>query len=309
MKYKFPFGRRAITAIVASVFILGACGGPGSETADSGPANTAPASAQQSLKIVSLSPTATEMLYAIGAGDQVVAVDSLSTYPAEAGLRVTKISAYEPSAEAILGYEPDVVLISNDMNNIVEQLTSADPDIQVWTGAAASSLDDVYAQINQLGALTGRVDSAEEVVASMKARIEAAIPDEIPTDAIPVFYELDNTLYSVTSNTFVGALLKQVGFVSIADGVEQGNDYPQLNAEAIVKANPVVIFLADTKCCRQTAETVAARAGWSGVTAVVEGNVVELDDDIASRWGPRVVDLIEQFGNVHSALVAKNATK
>jgi iron complex transport system substrate-binding protein len=304
MKYKFPFRRRAITAIVASVFILGACGGSGSESADS-----APASSEQSLKIVSLSPTATEMLYAIGAGNQVVAVDSLSTFPAEVAPKVTKISAYEPSAEAILAYEPDVVLISNDMNKITEQLTSANPDIKVWTGAAAASLDDVYKQINELGALTGRVDSAAEVVSSMKARIDAIVPDEMPTNAYSVYYELDNTFYSLTSNTFVGALMKQFGLVSIADGAEKGNDYPQLNAEAIVKADPVIIFLADTKCCQQTAATVAARAGWSGIAAVVNKNVVELDDDVASRWGPRIVDLIEQFGKAHSAMLAKNATK
>jgi iron complex transport system substrate-binding protein len=304
MKYKFPFRRRAITAIVASVFILGACGGQGSESADS-----APASSEQSLKIVSLSPTATEMLYAIGAGDQVVAVDSLSTYPAEVAPKVTKISAYEPSAEAILAYEPDVVLISNDMNKITEQLTSADPDIKVWTGAAAASLDDVYAQINELGALTGRVDNAEEVVSSMKARIDAAIPKSGWGIVYPVYYELDNTFYSVTSNTFVGSLLSELGMKSIADGAEEGNDYPQLNAEAIVKANPVIIFLADTKCCQQTADTVAARAGWSGIAAVEYGNVIELDDDIASRWGPRIVDLIEQFAKAYSSAMEKAAGK
>lgn len=304
MNIKFPFRRRAITAIAASVLILGACGGAGSETVDS-----TPASAEQSLKIVSLSPTATEMLYAIGAGDQVVAVDSLSTYPAEVAPKVTKISAYEPSAEAILAYEPDVVLISNDMNKITEQLTSANPDIKVWTGAAAASLDDVYAQINELGELTGRVDSAEEIVSSMKTRIDAAVPKEMAADSFPVYYELDNTFYSVTSNTFVGALMKQFGLVSIADGAEEGNDYPQLNAEAIVKANPVIIFLADTKCCQQTAATVGARAGWSGIAAVTDGNVIELDDDIASRWGPRVVDLIEQFGKAYSDMIAKNAAK
>jgi iron complex transport system substrate-binding protein len=302
MNIKFPFRRRAITAIAASVLILGACGGGGSESADT----TSP---EQSLKIVSLSPTATEMLYAIGAGDQVVAVDSLSTYPAEVASKVTKISAFEPSAEAILEYEPDVVLISNDMNKITEQLTSANPDIKVWTGAAAASLDDVYKQINELGALTGRVDSAEELVTSMKERIDTAVPDAMPLVAYPVYYELDNTFYSVTSNTFVGALMKQFGLNSIADGVEEGNDYPQLNAEAIVKANPVIIFLADTKCCQQTAATVGARAGWSGIAAVKNGNVVELDDDIASRWGPRIVDLIEQFGKAYSDMVAKNIKK
>ena len=302
MNIKFPFRRRAITAIAASVLILGACGGGGSDSADT----TSP---EQSLKIVSLSPTATEMLYAIGAGDQVVAVDSLSTYPAEVAPKVTKISAFEPSAEAILEYEPDVVLISNDMNKITEQLTSANPEIKVWTGAAAASLDDVYKQINELGTLTGRVNSAEELVTSMKERIDAAVPDVSTLVAYPVYYELDNTFYSVTSNTFVGALMKQFGLNSIADGVEEGNDYPQLNAEAIVKANPVIIFLADTKCCQQTAATVGARAGWSGIAAVNAGNVVELDDDIASRWGPRIVDLIEQFGKAYSDMVEKNASK
>ncbi|CAB4661784.1 unannotated protein [freshwater metagenome] len=304
MNTKFPFRRRAITAIVASVFILGACGGQGSETADS-----APASSEQSLKIVSLSPTATEMLYAIGAGNQVVAVDSLSTFPAEVEPKVTKISAYEPSAEAILAYEPDVVLISNDMNKITEQLTSADPDIKVWTGAAAASLDDVYKQISELGALTGRVDNANEVVSSMKARIDAAIPKSRWGIVYPVYYELDNTFYSVTSNTFVGSLLSELGMKSIADGAEEGNDYPQLNAEAIVKANPTIIFLADTKCCQQTAATVAARAGWSGIAAVEYGNVIELDDDIASRWGPRIVDLIEQFAKAYSSAMEKAAGK
>ena len=302
MNMKFPIRKRVITAIAASVLIISACGGGGSESADT----TAP---EQSLKIVSLSPTATEMLYAIGAGDQVVAVDSLSTFPAEVAPKVTKISAYEPSAEAILAYEPDVVLISNDMNKITEQLTGANPEIEVWTGAAAASLDDVYKQINELGELTGHTSEAEELVTSMKTRIDAAVPDEMPLVAFPVYYELDNTFYSVTSNTFVGALLKQFGLNSIADGAEEGNDYPQLSAEAIVKADPDIIFLADTKCCQQTAATVAARAGWSGIQAVAADNVVELDDDVASRWGPRVVDLIEQFGKAFSDMLAKNAKK
>ena len=294
MKNTRSHRRRAFSLIAASVFVFSACGSDTSSSDTTSPEN--------SLKIVSLSPTATEMLYAIGAGDQVVAVDSLSTYPAEVEPKVTKISAYEPSAEAILAYEPDVVLISNDMNKITEQLTTADPDIDVWTGAAAASLDDVYKQITELGELTGRVDAAADVVEDMKERIDAAVPDEAPAVAYTAFYELDNTYYSVTSNTFVGALLKQIGFNSIADGVEEGNDYPQLSAEAIVAANPDVIFLADTKCCQQTAETVAARPGWGEIKAVQNTSVVELDDDVASRWGPRIVDLIEQFAAAYEAL-------
>lgn len=294
MKNTRSLRRRAFSLIAASAFLFSACGGA-TESSDT----TSP---ENSLKIVSLSPTATEMLYAIGAGDQVVAVDSLSTYPAEVAPKVTKISAYEPSAEAILAYEPDVVLISNDMNKITEQLTTADPEIDVWTGAAASSIEDVYTQITQLGELTGRVDAAADVVEDMKERIDAAVPNEAPAVSYKAFYELDNTYYSVTSNTFVGALLKQIGFNSIADGVEEGNDYPQLSAEAIVAADPDVIFLADTKCCQQTAETVAARPGWGDIAAVKNDGVVELDDDIASRWGPRIVDLIEQFAATYEAL-------
>jgi iron complex transport system substrate-binding protein len=246
------------------------------------------------------------MLYAIGAGDQVVALDSLSTFPAETASKVTKMSAYEPSAEAILGFTPDVVLISNDMNKITEQLTAANPAIQVWTGAAAASIADVYKQITELGELTGHEDDAAELIASMTERIAKATEGVTAPMGASYFYELDNTLYSVTSNTFVGALLKPFGITNIADGVEEGNDYPQLNAEAIVKGNPAVIFLADTKCCATSGAEVAKRAGWADIAAVTSGNIVELDDDVASRWGPRVVDLVEQFS---AAITALNTAK
>ena len=279
---------RAITAAVAATLVLAACGS-GSSTPDT----TVP---EVSVRIVSLSPTATEMLYAIGAGDQVVAVDSYSTFPAETASKVTKMSAFEPNAEAILGYTPDVVLISNDTNKISEQLIAGNPKLQVWTGAAAATLDDVYKQITELGALTGHEDDAATLIESMKSRIAKATENiSAPMTPKSYFYELDNTLYSVTSNTFVGALLKPFGFTNIADGVEAGNDYPQLNAEVIAKANPSVIVLADTKCCATNAAEVAKRPGWAGIDAVKNGQIVELDDDVASRWGPRVVDLLEQI--------------
>lgn len=291
MKYSSITRRLAIAAVVSLSF-LAACGGSGSSSND--------ASAAGDLRIVSLSPTATEMLYAIGAGSQVVAVDSLSTYPAEVAPKVTKISAYEPNAEEILGYEPDVVLISNDMGGIKAQLEGVSSrKITVWTGAAAASLDDVYAQIAELGDLTGRRKQADEVVSSMKDRIATAVDSANSRAMFAIdhyyFYELDNTYYSVTSNTFVGSLMTQFGLKNIADGVDPGNDYPQLSAEAIVKAGPQYIFLADTKCCGQNAQTVAARPGWASIPAVANDGILELDDDIASRWGPRVADLVEQI--------------
>ena len=293
---KTSIPRRIAILAAASLSFLAACGGSDSSS------DTTAAASTESVRIVSLSPTATEMLYAIGAGDLVVAVDSLSTFPAETADKVTEISAFEPNAEAILGYEPDLVLISNDMNKISEQLTSADPGITVWTGAAAATLDDVYRQIGELGAATGREDAAAALVADMKSKIDAATAGVTAPEGASYFYELDNTLYSVTSNTFVGSLLKATGIANVADGVEEGNDYPQMNAEAIIKANPSIIFLADTKCCGQNAAEVAKRPGWSGIDAVKNGNVVELDDDVASRWGPRVVDLVTQMAQAIAAL-------
>jgi iron complex transport system substrate-binding protein len=241
------------------------------------------------------------MLYGIDAGDCVVAVDSLSTYPAVAADKLTDISAYEPSAEVILAYEPTHVLISYDPG-IVDQLKAADPDIVIWTGDAATSLDGVYSQITELGEVTGKQSQAQALIASMKERIAKATEGIRAPEGTSVFYELDDTLYSMTSNTFVGTLMAPFGVTNVADGVEAGNDYPQLNAEAIIAANPTVIFLADTKCCGQSAATVSARPGWSTIAAVQNGNIVELDDDIASRWGPRVVDLVEQFAAAISAL-------
>ena len=164
----------------------------------------------------------------------------------------------------------------------------------MWIGAAAATLDDTYKQITELGDLTAKAEAAAALVESMESEIEATITGmELPDAPVSYYYELDNTFYSLTSNTFIGQLMSRFMLQNIADTAESGNDYPQLSAESIISSNPQMIFLADTKCCEQTAATVAARAGWDVVDAVANDNVVELDDDIASRWGPRVVDLVK----------------
>ncbi len=262
----------------------------------------------QPMRIVSLSPTHTEILYAIGAGDQVVAVDEYSNFPAEAVELGTKLSGYEPNVESIAGYKPDLVVISYDPGNLVEQLNAL--DIAVYIGNGANSLDQAYEQIEQLGALTGHLDAAERLTGQMQAEIESvvsankitAVGNDSPTT---YFYELDNTYYTVTSNTFVGQIFKMFGLENIADGVEEGNDYPQLSSEVIVSSNPTMIFLADSKCCAQTPETVAVRDGWQKMDAVVKKNIVQLDDDIASRWGPRVIELVKSIGEAIAMVVAK----
>ncbi|CAB4364631.1 MAG: ABC transporter substrate-binding protein [Actinobacteria bacterium] len=242
--------------------------------------------------IISLSPTATEMLFAIGAGDQVIAIDDQSNFPAEALAKPHDLSGFEPNVEAIAALHPDLVVIADDSKDLTGQLGKL--GIAVWVGTAPTSFDDVYTQIQQLGLNTGHVNEADALVTTMKTDIQTAV-DSAPKWATPpsFYHELDNTFYSVTGNTFIGQVYGLFGLKNLADGVEAGNDYPQLNAEYLVTSNPDLIFLADTKCCGESAGTVAARPGWDGITAVQRGAIVVIDDDIASRWGPRLVGFVQ----------------
>lgn len=253
-------------------------------------------------RIVSMSATATEMLFAIGAGDKVVAVDNFSNFPAETA-SLGKVDAYQPNVEAISALEPDLVIISYDPGNLVEQLNAL--SIPVFTAYAVVNLEGAYEQIEQIGALTGRLAEAVQITGAMQTEIAALVAGVTKTNPpLTYFYELDPTLYTVTSNTFIGGVMKLLGLANIADGVQPGNDYPQLSAEVIVANDPDIIFLADTKCCSQSLASVATRDGWSQLRAVALGNVVELDDDIASRWGPRLVDLVRVVVEAINAVLA-----
>jgi iron complex transport system substrate-binding protein len=251
-----------------------------------------PAEAGVPERIVSLSPTHTEILFAIGAGDLVIAVDDFSNFP-EAALELpNELSGFEPNIEAIAAFEPDLVVLSSD--GPVEQLE--DLGIATWVGTAAASFDDTYSQIEQLGAATGQIGDATELVSSMQIRIDelvASAPAE--GTGLTYFHELSASLFSTTSDTFIGQQYELLGLENIAGSSDDndGNQFPQLNAEVVIEANPDLIFLADTKCCAESAETVAARDGWGELAAVQNGNVIEMDDDIASRWGPRIVDYME----------------
>jgi iron complex transport system substrate-binding protein len=248
-------------------------------------------------RIVSLSATATEMLYAIGAGGQVVAVDDQSNYPPEAAAVKTDLSGYQPNVEAIAGYDPDLVVIQGDdaLRSQLEKL-----GLKVWVGTAAKTFDDSYAQIEQLGAATGHVAEAAQLVAQMRADLDELAKDVAAAPApLSVYHELDQTGYAAASDTFIGQVYKMFGLTNIADAAHDVSGYPQLNAETVIAANPDLIFLADTKCCQQRLETVRARDGWAEITAVKSGHVFQMDDDVASRWGPRVVDYARQ---VHDAL-------
>ncbi|MGZ4138803.1 MAG: ABC transporter substrate-binding protein [Actinomycetota bacterium] len=292
--------RSLATALLLA--ITAACSSSGPATIakkDTGPAfpvtvtaaNGAVTLAAKPARIVSMSATATEMLFAIDAGAQVIAADDNSTYPANAPK--TKLSAYQPNVEAIAGYHPDLVVASDDINHLVASLKAL--SIPVLLEPAATTIDDSYAQITQLGTATGHTAEASTLVTQMKGRIQAIVAAAPHFSAAPTYYyELDNTYFSVTSHTFIGGVFGMLGMRNIADPADKkASGYPQLSAEYIVQSDPQLIFLADTKCCGQSLASVRKRAGWDKMTAVRDGRVVSLDDDVASRWGPRIVDLLQ----------------
>jgi iron complex transport system substrate-binding protein len=276
----------AFVAILLAL-VLAACG----SSEGSSPASPAAtqAAAPEPQRIVSLSPPATESLFAIGAGDQIVAVDDQSNYPADAPH--TKLSSYQPNVEAIAAYNPDLVVISYDPSDVVAGLRKL--RIPVLMQEAPTNLEGAYAQIEELGDATGHAAEAEDVVTGMRSRI-AEIAGAKPGTGLTVFHELGPDYYSATSKTFIGSVYTLLGAKNIADAAGgKAPDYPQLSAEYVVDSDPDVIVLSDTKCCGQSAKTVRSRPGWENLTAVENGNVVPVDDDIASRWGPRIVDFVE----------------
>lgn len=254
--------------------------------------------------IVSISPTGTEMLYAIGAGDQVVAVDDYSYFPPEAP--VTDLSGFQPNLEAIASYEPDLVVLSNDPGDVVAGLGELGiAAIHLESGA---DLEEVYAQIEVLGAATGHVGDAAELVLQMQTDVDAIVaglPDDLAGGTY--FHELSPGLHSITSDTFIGEIYGLLGLTSIGDAVEGAGDsggYPQLSAEFVIDADPDFVFLSDAQCCDQTPETVAARPGWDVLSAVAGDRVIVVDEDVASRWGPRIVAFLRDVADAATAPVS-----
>ncbi|MFB4307477.1 ABC transporter substrate-binding protein [Actinomadura sp. GTD37] len=248
-------------------------------------------------RIISLSPTHTETLFAIGAGPQVVAVSDYSNHPAEAPR--TKLSGFKPNAEAIIAYRPDLVVVSDDLNGVVKALEKV--KIPVLLEPAAARLDDAYDEIDDLGRATGHAAEAAKLTDGMKAEIQKTVAASSGAASkgkgLTYYHELDNQLHSVTSTTFVGQVYGLFGLRNVADKADKAaGGYPQLSREYLLKQDPDLVFLADTKCCGQNTAALAKRPGWSDLDAVKNGNVVELDDDIASRWGPRLPEFVKAIG-------------
>ena len=248
-------------------------------------------------RIVSLAPTATEDLYAVGAGPQVVAVDQNSDYPASAP--VTKLSGLTPNLEAIAKYQPDLVISYQNANGLVSGLTKL--GIPVLIEPSAATLNGAYAQIDQIGQATGHLAQAQRTVTSMKAQIAATVRQAGSSHpGLTYYWELTaSPYYSVTSSTFIGQIVGLFGLKNIANAADKASDggYPQLSEEYILKAQPQIIFLADNQAADggQAPAVVAKRPGWSAIPAVKHDEVVGLNDDIASRWGPRLPLLVAEI--------------
>lgn len=247
--------------------------------------------------IVSLSPTATEMLFAIGAGPQVVAVDEFSTYPTDAP--VTDLSGYTPNVEAILSFDPDLVVVANDLDSVVGSLEAV--GVPVLLQPAVETIEGIADQLLQLGVATGNEEGASASADAMAARLDEILAGVPPVDEpLTYFHELDPSLYTVTSDTFIGSVYELVGLSNIADPAdEDGFGYPQLSEEFVIEADPDLIFLADG----ERPDSVAARPGWTSLSAVTDGAVFEVDADIASRWSPRIVEFLDQVVGVMASYV------
>ena len=259
--------------------------------------NPTQAAAKLPTRIISLSPSATEILYAIGSGKQVIAVDDLSNYPSQAP--ITKLSAFNPNVEALLNYKPDLIILNADATKALEVKAALEKlKVKVFLESAPSSPREAYAEIAALGRATGKLSGAQNVISEMKRRISAAIKAGKTSKKITFFHELDNTLYTATSDTFIGKVYKDFNLVNIADPAAKADSagYPQLQSEYVINANPKIVFLADAQYGESLA-TLTKRAGWNGISAIKNKNVVALPEDIPSRWGPRLADFYEFIAN------------
>lgn len=255
--------------------------------------------------IISLSPTVTEMLWAIGADEQVIAVDDQSDYPP--GVPTTELSGFEPNVEAILNYEPDLVVASGDSGDLVSSLAAV--SVPVLLLPSASDLEESYSQIERLGVATGHIAEAATLVAEMQKGIQAALAQAPEAQGLTYFHELSPSFYTATGRTFIGEIYSLFGLSSIANAAGQADAYPQLSNEYVVAADPDFVFIADNECCGVTVDKVRERAGWGQIAAIRENRVYQVDEDITSRWGPRVVEFVELVGDILTTQQASQLTR
>lgn len=253
-------------------------------------------------RIVSLAPSNTEILFAIGAGSQVVGRDEFSDYPAEAAsIESIGGSFGEYNAEAILALEPDLVLAAEiNTPELVNQLE--DLGLTVYYLKNPTTLEELYKNLGIVAYLTGHVDESNALVASLQARVKAVDEKILTVTETPVvFYEIDASdaakPYTYGPGTFGDLLIARAGGVNLSTAAGITDAYPQVSLEQIVATNPAMIVLGDSNF-GTTPEAVKARAGWDALDAVKNNRIFPIDDNLISRPGPRLVDGLEQLAKL-----------
>ena len=250
-------------------------------------------------RIVSLAPSNTEILFALGAGSQVVGRDSFSDYPAEA-LSVTDIGAtYEAlNTELIVSLKPDLILLA-EVNAAEQVKTLEDLGLTVYYLKNPTTLEEMYANLEIVAQLTGRQPEAAELIESLKARVAAVDEKIMPLSSrLSIFYEIDATdpakPYTAGKGTFITLLIDRAGGYNIAADLD---GYPQLSLEQVVAADPMFIILGDS-AYGVTPESIATRPGWENLSAVKNNQIFPFDDNLVSRPGPRLVDGLEALAKL-----------
>lgn len=314
-RHAHPGAAHALRAVLVAVALVTlACGSAGSpptpsptSTATSAPATAFPrtvtdsSGAQVTLaappkRIVSLSPALTEVLYAIGAGDRVVATDRFSDYP-EAATRTPKLEYSAPSAEATLAFTADLVIMTTRQKPELPQFRAL--KLPVLYLEEAASVQGVLDNVALLGSLTGQDREAQALVTSMRGRIDAVTSKvSAVTQGPRVFLELSPDLYSAGPESFIGGMLTLLKAQNAARGAP--SPFPQLTAEAVITFNPEVVLLTDggPDSGGQSATTVSARPGWARVAAVQNKRIHPINGDVVNRPGPRIVEGIETMARL-----------
>jgi iron complex transport system substrate-binding protein len=252
---------------------------------------TIPARPEQ---ILSGSATHTEILFAMGAGGEVAAVDLWSDYPPEIG-DLPRFDAFNASVEAIADLDPDLVILTFDPG-VADGLSAL--GIPVLVLDAPADLDGIFAQYADIAIAIDRVNEGAALVAEMRSEIDAivaSLPQPLPDSTY--YHELDPSFYSVTSDTYLGSAYGMLGLTSIADGTGESG-YPQLSPEYVIDSDPDFVFLAHTFWSGDTPESVAERPGWESLSAVLGDRVVAVDEGLSSRWGPRLVDYLRSIADI-----------
>ena len=251
-------------------------------------------------RIVSLAPSNTEILFAVGAGSQVVGRDMFSDYP-DAAKSVQDIggSNGKYDIEAIVALHPDLVLAGEI--NPPEMVASMEKlGLTVYYLKNPATLEEMYTNVETVGSLTGHSSQASKLVDSLKARVAAVDGKIAPLNSrLSVYYELDATdptkPYTAGPGTFVSLLISRAGGSNIGDSMT--SQWAQISLEQVVAANPAIIILGDS-AYGTTVDSVKQRSGWGGLAAVQNDRIYPFDDNLVSRPGPRLVDGLEALAKL-----------